>query len=324
LLKNNVNKLFIPFLLLLLFSCQAPRNNPLDPLNPDNKLTAINGSVKTLSLPHQPIKDVEVIWKNEKRMTLTDGTGSFIIDNLTAKNGWMYFRIEGYKTDSVYISWNGKKHSNIQQYLNVLPTLDSLIFSTTIINRTPNIQILELVAQARINDADNDIDTVFLVNEPLDYTTSLIYNSDAAFYERKHISMANLGITSPEDVIGREFKLVVKDKYGSWITVSQVMVSRIIKEEIELLSPVGYEVVPPMPTLIWKPFTPGFNYQVKAEIFNRDAPDFIVWEKDDISSAVSSVFVNEELPPATYFWVAWAVDEFQNRCRSKAKNFKVE
>jgi hypothetical protein len=323
-LKNNVNKLFTLFFLLLLFSCQAPRNNPLDPQNPDNNLTTINGLVQTLSLPHQPIKDVEVIWKNEKRMTLTDGSGSFTFDNLTAKDGWMHFRMEGYQMDSTYISWNGKKQSSIQQYLNALPTLDSLIFSTTIINRTPNIQILELVARVRIYDADNDIDTVFLVNESLEYTTSLIYNSDNTFYERKHISMVDLGITSPEDVIGREFNLIVKDKYANQITVKQVMVIRIIKEEIELLSPIGYQVVPPMPTLIWKPFTPGFNYHIKAEIFNRDAPDFTVWEKDGISSTVNSVFVSQELSPGTYFWVAWAVDEFQNRSRSKAKNFIVE
>jgi len=323
-MKTSADIFVIFLVLLFMHTCEAPRNNPIDPLNPKNKNTSINGWVQTLSVPHQPIQNAEVVWQNEKTAALTESDGSFEIDHLTAEDGWMHFSMQGYQPDSVFISWDGRKEIEHEQYLNALPVLDSLIFASSIINRTPNIQILELAARTQITDADNDIDTVFFVNDYLDFSAVLVYNSDNDFYERNHISMTDLGIASPEDVIGRTFKLLVKDKYGSLITVKQAQISRIIEEEIELVSPSGYEIVSSTPALLWKPFAPGFSFQIKTEIFNRDAPELAVWQKDGISASVNLVHVDQELPPGTYFWTAWAVDEFQNRCRSKAKNFRVE
>jgi len=55
----------LQLLALLFISCDAPRNNPLDPENPNNKIISIDGTILTDTRDPEPISGVNVYWMNE-------------------------------------------------------------------------------------------------------------------------------------------------------------------------------------------------------------------------------------------------------------------
>ncbi len=319
----KIVKLITLNILLLTISCDAPRQNPLDPQNPDSQLGDISGVTQTLHLPHQNLSGVEIYWANSGKITYSDQQGNFVINSLPKKDGWLFFKHESYIDDSLWINWN-KKSSSYLKYLNIRPTIEALSFYSIIINRTPTYQQLELVAKCKISDVDNDVDSVFISCRELEFKKHLIYNSDAEQYERNHISMSELGVGSAEGVIGKEFEILVLDKYQHLVSVKRANIIRVIRDEIEALSPSGHTVVDKTPSLLWKPFFPGYDFTIDVQIFNRDAPDVVVWIKDNLAASTTSVNVDAELEAASYFWVLWCIDQFGNRSRSMAKNFKVE
>jgi hypothetical protein len=110
-----MKKLFFILLVLVtsfcINSCDAPRINPLDPLNPDNKLGQLDGFV--FSFPKEPLAKVKVIWKNQSVIAETDEVGYFKIENLQMKDGVLYFEKEGFSKDSVLIIWNNQKSKRV-------------------------------------------------------------------------------------------------------------------------------------------------------------------------------------------------------------------
>ena len=82
------------FLLIILaivgiISCDAPRLNPLDSQNPNNKLGLIDGYV--LSSNRSALEGVKVIWKNQNVFVSTNSQGYFRIENIQMKNGMLIF-----------------------------------------------------------------------------------------------------------------------------------------------------------------------------------------------------------------------------------------
>lgn len=114
--NNLMKRLFIPYLILVLclgiFSCDAPRINPLDPLNPDNKLGKLDGFV--FSYPNQPLSKVKVIWQNQNAIIETDALGYYKLEDLQMEDGILYFEKDGFGKDSVSIAWNNQKNKRVE------------------------------------------------------------------------------------------------------------------------------------------------------------------------------------------------------------------
>lgn len=322
-LKGICPKIILFCLFFTFFNCETPRNNPLDPENPNHQLAAISGQVLTYRIPHIPVSSVNLIWKQEGRSNQSDVQGYFDLDRIQSNDGWLIAEKSGFLKDSVHIEWTGQKTQNLAIYLNQLPTLDSLIFYSSIENRRPDRQIISIVTKAKIQDADNDIDSVFIACPPLDVYTNLIYNIDKEQYERS-LTMEDLHISTAEAVTGHEFIITVKDNFGNLLELNRSVVKRIIKEEIETLEPVGSELTPPQPTLVWQPFTPGFPFHFMVQVYIDEISPVLVWQKDNIQPATLSVDVDIVLDANDYFWIIWCIDEFENRSASKPEKFYVE
>lgn len=301
--------------------CNAPRNNPLDPQNKDYEFGSIHGLIQTYRVPHQPIPQVEVFWEKADRFTHSDDQGLFVFNEVDAENGWMYFRNVDYFEDSVFVEWSGSKHLDIEHYLNAVPVLDSLIFYSSILNLYNDLQLIRLSIQTRITDPDNDLDSVFVICPGLDVRTNLSYNLESRFFV-KELSMQDLGINSPEAVIGHAFNIYAKDRLNNCLRLSSSVIKRIIKEQVELKSPGGHEIVGPTPVLQWEPVAPGFPLKYRVEIYTDEMN--LIWFRDGISSGTSSLTVDSPLPSDKYRWAIWIIDEFQNRSRSKYKSFEVQ
>ena len=310
---------------IILYTCDAPSYNPLDPENPDNNLAIISGQVETFSIPHVPIEKVNVYWRDGNRLMQTDLIGYFQIENIIPNDGWIHFSKSGYLDDSVYIEWGQNLNQKLSIEFNKCPHLDSLLIYSIIQNRYPNIQVLTLGVEALITDPDNDIDTVYVQNPDLNFNNFLLFDVNEQIYKRT-FSMSDLGIITAEAVIGHEFQIIIKDKLDNRIHLEKMSVKRIIKEQINLISPGGHDVVSSTPTLSWEPLTPGYFLKYNVEIYNTDDVEArLIWQKQGIVQSTSSIQVNHALfASENYFWVIWCIDEFNNRSRSRPKSFEVE
>ena len=106
------------FLCAAVFSCEAPRTNPLDPQNPDYNFGQLQGFVYIVNT-RQPIQNVTVIWKNQNTILQTDANGEFSISGLYKKNGMIYFQKDGFGTDSSLVDWGGQSNKRLNdEYLN--------------------------------------------------------------------------------------------------------------------------------------------------------------------------------------------------------------
>ena len=306
------------------YTCDAPRYNPLDPKNPENHLVLLSGQIETISLPRITINNADVYWQDGDRLIQTDSEGYFRIENIVPNDGWLRFSKMGYLDDSLYIEWSQDSERHVNIYLNNSPQLDSLLIYSIILNRYPNIQVLSLAVEACITDSDNDIDTVYVENHDLNFDNFLFFDVNQQIYKRT-FSMSDLGIITAEAVIGHEFHIIVKDKLGNRIPLDKMSVKRIIKEQVNLISPGSHDIVSPTPALNWEPLTPGFTLKYDIEIYTDDIEPQLVWQKRGLAQNTSTIEVDQSLPaPVDYFWIIWAVDEFNNRSRSRPKSFRVE
>lgn len=118
-------------------------------------------------------------------------------------------------------------------YLNTCPSIDGLIIYRIILNRYPTIQQPRLVIQINISDRFNDTDNELVENNNLNLISFFYYNANDQFYERT-FTMSELGINTPEAVIGHALNIILKDKLQNFISMAQTSVKRNINEYVNL------------------------------------------------------------------------------------------
>lgn len=323
---NNRAMLFLIFIFAIVsfISCNAPRNNPLDPGNPDNSFGKISGVVQTFSLPFVGIPDASVYWAPAGKLVKTDSNGRFVISNIPIENGVLIIQKNGYRTDTLIVSWSGSKTVSPQVNLNNIPMLDSVAIFTSTINQFNPDQTFELNVQAKISDLDNDIDSVKVFNGQLGLDRKLSYNITQNYFE-KTLNTTDLNVSDLEEVIGLDFNIIVYDRFKNNFNIGSGRVTRVIKTPIVIISPSNSDTVTAHPTLSWQKFNPGYPFTYSVEVYTNDfANSQIVDSQKGISSDSTSYYVKNSLQPRDYYWVLWVVDQFQNRARSKPATFTVK
>ncbi|MGD8781376.1 MAG: hypothetical protein PVH88_20725 [Ignavibacteria bacterium] len=303
-------------------SCDAPHLNPLDPENPNDPVGVIEGTVKTVKLPRSPISDVVVTWELGSTVVGTDAEGRFQINSLEKENGWVSFQKEGYSVDSQYVDWQNTSKITVESFLNSIPKIDSLIFTSTTRNYFPEEQKFDLTFEAGISDDENDIDSVFIKNEELTFIDVLEYNPSSRFYEL-FIPNDNLEFSSIEQIIGKEFDIIVKDNLGKEFLIGSSNIKRIIKDQITVQSPNDGELVSIPFFLRWIRFEPGFNFYYKIEVYTDDILQTLVLDIENISMSEVNYEITSQLSSGEYFWIIWCIDEFGNMGSSRPATFEV-
>ncbi|MEE9430199.1 MAG: hypothetical protein V3V16_04105 [Melioribacteraceae bacterium] len=320
------NKFRITSIIIIVFaflSCNAPHNNPLDSLNPNNKISTLEGTIKTISVPQQAIADAEIFWEGENILSKTNNDGYFIIKTIKQVNGWLKVNKVGFSSDSLFVAWEGERNISISFNLNAKPQIDSLLFYSIVINKHPTKQKYSLLVKIRISDLENDVDTVVIENKILDVSKKMLYNLSTRFYEKK-LKVEDLQINDIDEVIGKDFEIAAFDKGNKKFLLGKTNIKRIIKREVKIYSPSGRDTVKTgKPFLQWERFKPGFKFVYLAEIYTDEVSEELVWAKEIFLEEIN-YNVESKLPSGEYFWVIWAIDEFGNRCRSKEASFIVE
>jgi len=309
--------------MLFLNSCDAPRENPLDPNSPDNQLGTIDGNVQTFSLPYTPIKNVEVFWNPGDRLVYSDTSGNFTIPNIKTENGSLIFRKAGFHTDTVQIDWAGTRKVNKQVNLNQIPLLDSLFIYTEVINTiSPISKMNSLVIQTKIIDVDNDIDTVFVLNDQQGLIKAMDFNVASKYFQAV-LTPEELNISDIEQSVGLEFDFRIRDVLGDIYFLQGGKVTRIIKDQVTGLQPANDQVVTSMPfNLTWNSFIAGYPFHYMVEIYTDDG-SLLVKRGRDIS-AQTTTFAVDSIDSGSYYWVIWVIDDFNNKDRSLPASFSVQ
>ncbi len=309
--------------MLFLNSCEAPRENPLDPNSPDNQLGTIDGNVQTFSLPYTPIKNVEVIWKPGERLVYSDTSGNFIIPNIKTENGSLIFRKEGYHTDTVRVDWAGTRKVNKQVNLNKIPMLDSLFIYSEVINTiSPNSEMDNLVIQTKIIDVDNDIDTVFVLNDQQGLDKAMDFNVASKYFQAV-LTPEDLNLSDIEQTIGLEFDFRIRDVLGDIYLLKGGKVTRIIKDQVTGLQPTDDQVITTQPfDLSWNSFAAGYTFHYMVEIYTNDGS--LLVKRGSNIPAQDTTFSVDSLDAGSYWWVIWVIDNFNNKDRSLPASFSVQ
>lgn len=312
------------FIVILFFSnsCDAPRNNPLDPENGDKNIGVIEGLIQSVSLPRKPIEGASIFWSDKNIFAETNQSGIFKIENVIPNDDWLIFDKTGYSADSFFVKWNNQKNININVFLNATPKLDSMLFSSIVVNKFPSNQKYSIEIKAKISDEENDVDSVFLENSNLNITKRLDYNLSSKYYERT-LFLPDLNIVSLDEIIGIDFEVIALDVSHKRFSVGLTNLKRIIKEEVLLTAPSGRETIRTDSILFkWNRFTPGFTFFYIIQIYTDETPPELIWEETLDKDLIDYLYV-PELQAGEYFWVMWAVDEFSNKTRSKPASFVI-
>jgi hypothetical protein len=300
-------------------SCQAPRNNPLDPLNPDFNFGSIEGTVQTINLPYNAIPDVLIAWEESSLITKTDVEGKFRLDNIPIADGILIFSKPGYKTDTLQITWRTAKRFYSRVFLNEIPVLDNFSLYSVVVN-----QQAELFVQASITDDDKDVESVFISSPGLSLIKELSYNLTARVYETR-LTLSDLNIPDIEQTIGQDFYILARDMFQNEFTLGSSNIKRVIKNGVTGLIPANNDTISSQPFLLrWNSFTAGYTFTYMVEIFTNDALNQMVYRQEGISSDSTSCMVEQTLPAADYYWVIWVIDQFNNRCRSISAGFRIQ
>jgi len=312
--------------LIIVAGCNAPKNNPLDPENPDNRIYTITGTVKGKALPYPPIEGVMVTWENTGKFVVTDEKGEFSFTELSAKDGKISFKKDGFQDSDTFLVWQNSKNYNLDALLDKVPVLDSLEFFSIVENKSQfSNPKYSLSVRARIidSDGDNDIDTVWIYNEELGFKALLFENSTTQFYERV-FKITDLNLLSLQEIIGKKFSILVKSLDDDIYEVGSTNLTRVISQVLQTIAPQNNLVVMENPfDLEWNRFTPGFNFTYFIQIKTDESQPELVWERRGISKDDISLTVEFQFNPGDYFWVIWCEDEFKNRGSSYNATFTI-
>lgn len=324
-IRKYLVKIFLFTISFLIPSCDAPKNNPLDPNNPNYAFVTITGNVQTFSFPHNGISGVSVYWGPSNILVSTDNNGNFTIGNILPVNGKLIFQKNGFRSDTLSIVWGSSKLFDSPVYLYQIPQLDSISIYTVVTNQfTPPGQSYQLVVNSKVSDKDNDIDTVFVENSQLSLRKALDFNVANKFYETT-LTTQDLNIADIEQTVGLDFNIIVKDHFQIEYNVGSSKVTRVIKNGVSIQFPANDTTISATPLFLWQRYNTGYPFTYMVEIYTNDfANSQLVYRGENISSDSVSYQLTTPLSAKNYYWVIWVVDQFQNRCRSLPATFNVK
>lgn len=305
-------------------ACNAPRDNPLDPSNPNSKIGVLSGSVQTQSVPRKALADVLISFE-KNIIGKTGANGSYSVEYLSLNNGWLYFEKTGYIKDSVYLDWAGAKSDKIDAFLNEIPHLDSLSIYSVVLSRFNLPAVSTIVCNAYVNDADKDIDSVFLYSSKFNFRKNLVYDANSKNYQQQFFA-SDLNVDNTEAVTGIDFQILVKDLAGNIFQAGKGSIKRFINSPIPPIAPNNpVDTVSSMPELTWGEINAGFPWTQLVQVYSSDLGNpVLLWERSNIPTDSLSVEVDKTLEPGNYYWVIWCIDNFSDRIRSNPASFVVK
>ncbi len=329
--------------LVVLAGCMGdvPRDNPFDPGSPQYDGTAdVSGTVT--GIYPQPDGQfggregvrvrVMAVGAPLERVTTTDATGAFSIDDLpTSADSLSRYvvRAEGVglqaAEDTIEVAPGATARLVLR--LDALPVVESQAARTVHIEEWfPGESVYRLEVEATVTDPDRatDVDVVALVVEELGFQALLVETSPGRFQATFRPDQLPGG--QVQTLLGRPLRIEVTDLSGNVGQGPPLALVRVIEQTPLTASPQGRETVARNPpTLEWRP-TPipfTYTYRVDVNLINAAGIPTLIETARQIDPAALQYDVQRTLASGNYFWTLWVVDAAGNRSRSKEAGFVV-
>lgn len=306
---------------ILFYGCSsdAPRDNPLDPVNG----LRIEGKVERY-YETSAIREAMLLLKPINKTALSAADGSFAIENISPGNYTLLCRAAGFSPDSVELNIQQSTVSNFK--LNGLPYFRDISLTTHHISSfsVPNDNFYVLLNVAA-DDHDNrsDVKTVWYRIENFGFADTLFEDNPQEKTFSGELDIRDLGISSFQQLEGKPFTFFVEDLPEAVTVSEQFFISRIITMTPTGQSPLNVAVTPPL-EFKWDGLSLPFTFSFKIEIKKINFSFFtLVGEVNNISAGDTTATFGNPLEQGEYFWVLYIVDEFGNRSRSLENPFIV-
>ncbi|MEW6652943.1 MAG: carboxypeptidase regulatory-like domain-containing protein [Bacteroidota bacterium] len=271
------------------------------------------------------LSGVKVYWKNQNIVKITNTNGEYTIPDIPMNDGFLFFEKAGYSPDSVFVQWGIQNTIAVRDVrLNAIPVLDNIDIYSVVTNKFPDeFKTKRMNVEAKVSDEENDIDSVYIQCKPLNVLRPLAYNISTKSFQRE-LNTAELNVNYLDEVIGKNFDVVVKDAAGKKFTLGPSQLKRVISQQFRVFSPQDGAKVGSQPIFTWQNINLEFNFRYYIEVYTDEIPATLIWTSSRFSKDIISFTVNTNLPKGDYFWIIWSEDDFRNRASSRPATFTVQ
>ena len=327
--KKNISFFFISFLGLI-FSCNAPRENPFDPAASNYK-----GKIKTtiavnrLFSRNEGISNVRVTSDELRLSELTNSAGQVIWHHDFIDSIKILIEKDGFFSDTLTFSLRTEQN-DLSVFLNAKPQLlesnfISLYSPSTLTN-------LELRVKIFDEDGVNDFTTVYLKQENYNFVDTLLIDEQIDEFTKNYRTFFSKNKLSPElgdqSIPEMDFQIYVQNSNGDFLIFQPFSVRRVIKKNLVLNTPIFNQRISGNIEFSWEKINENYSHHYKVFLYQFIAVGFInlVGEFSPISSDDSSFILSDldilnNLSSGEYIWQLWVQDQVGNICKSNSTPF---
>ncbi len=313
--------------LLIIQSCDAPRENPFDP-DADNYRAPYVSTVfiQEKMLPHQGIPGVTLIEKQLQLFGETDASGMV---------KWQHERIDSititanradFFTKTTSFELTGAENT-FDVYLNAKPIIESLDFFSKLTNAPdPFGQVITLTINATVTDPDGtgDIVIIYIQDESDTFKDTLsVENSFQNSYECTFDLSAISNDLTASSILEHNFRLYVRNPGNDSIVSAPFSIKRVI-DYVPILNKPGDGAVETDSILFeWEKIDLDFDFKLNVVLTPQYSGEEV--RRFNITPADTTAFVLQEtIPDGRYFWQLEIIDNLGNICISDFENFRYE
>ena len=313
--------LYFSLILFLLFSaCDAPRENPFDP-------NASNAVTTTIQLFHllpssTVVSGAEIFIPEINQLKRSDQTGTAVFIHPNMDSITVISRGEAFFPDTTVFN-NLSKTNTFQIRLNTKPQISETQLTSFYENIENHNNLTSLSIRTQIIDPDglNDIETVIIRQEKLDFTDTLEIENASELRFAKSFSLAQISPSlTPGEVTELNFELSVKNKNTESIPSGPLNIVRVIKENLLILSPESGSAQTDTVKFSWQKMTLDydFTYNLVLQRLGGETHTY------NLIPASQNILQVSNLMAGTYFFSLQVQDRPGNICQSPFSSFTYQ
>ncbi len=314
-------------LLMLIVSCDAPRQNPFDPKasnysESQQQLVTSRIYVRHLFPPFKPVANINIMIQNLNLFFTTNAQGFVEFEHPPVDSLVVLTDAEAYFNRSFVLTAIPTHKYTI--YLNAKPQVEQEKFISTYTNFEQSNSTTNLSFNATIRDSDGpmDVSKVVLKNDDYHFALELLRdaNDNRYFSSDFAVSQISDNVTNAQ-LPELNFYLVVQNLNGDSITTGFYSIRRVIETELQLVSPAEGETV--RDSVVFKWVNPELPYDYVFNIQMYQYPTFKQLYYRDIPGNQNQ-FVVKNLSRGQYSWSLQVQDRLGNVCQSYYISFYYE
>lgn len=311
---------FSVLVLLLCFSCDAPRENPFDPNGSNSVITTIK--LLRLLPSSEVISGAEVFIPEINQYKTSDQTGTVVFTHPKVDSLSVICHCEAFFSDTTVVK-NLKKTNAFQIHLNAKPRIGELQFNSFYENIENHENLTSLSIRAQIVEPDGlkDIETVTIRQQDTNFIDSLAVENPVSQIFIKNFSLSQI---SPSLTVGElaelNFILTIKNTNNDSVRSEPLRIVRVIEENPQLLSPESGSVQSDTVRFRWQ--TTELDYEFTYNlVLQRLGGETLTYAA--IPSTQNEFTVND-LMAGTYFFSLQIQDRPGNISQSPFNSFTYQ